>query len=186
MKLIIILGPPAVGKMTVGHELEKITNLRLFHNHMTIDLVDPFFSYSTKTGKRLVKLFRKKIFEEVASSDLEGLIFTFVWFFDDKKDWNYIKKVSDIFLKRSGEVCFAELEADLDERIIRNKTLHRLEHKPSKRNIEDSEKRLKEPEGKHRMNSKAGEIKEKNYIRINNTNINAADVAILIKKEFHL
>ena len=43
MKLIIIFGPPAVGKMTVGYELAKITGLRLFHNHMTIDLVLNFF-----------------------------------------------------------------------------------------------------------------------------------------------
>jgi len=29
--LVIILGPHAVGKMTVGQELAKITDLRLFH-----------------------------------------------------------------------------------------------------------------------------------------------------------
>lgn len=31
MKFILVLGPQAVGKMTVGHELEKITPLKLFH-----------------------------------------------------------------------------------------------------------------------------------------------------------
>jgi hypothetical protein len=57
--------------MTVGQELEKKTGLKLFHNHMTIELVSPFFSYGTKTGKKLVNLFRKKIFEEFAKSDQE-------------------------------------------------------------------------------------------------------------------
>ena len=76
MKLVIIFGPQAVGKMTVGHELEKITDLKLFHNHMTIEFVAPFFSYGTETGKRLVKHFRNEIFKEVAASDLKGLIFT--------------------------------------------------------------------------------------------------------------
>ena len=33
MKLVIIFGPHAVGKMTVGQELAKITDLKLFHNH---------------------------------------------------------------------------------------------------------------------------------------------------------
>jgi shikimate kinase len=51
MKLIVIFGPQAVGKMTVGHELEKITNLKLFHNHMPIELISPFFDYSTKQGR---------------------------------------------------------------------------------------------------------------------------------------
>jgi hypothetical protein len=79
MKLVIIFGPQAVGKMTVGYELEKITDLKLFHNHMTIELVSPFFSYGSDEGKRLVNLFRQEIFEAVAKSDLEGLIFTVVW-----------------------------------------------------------------------------------------------------------
>lgn len=35
MKFILLFGPQAVGKMTIGHELEKITELKLFHNHMT-------------------------------------------------------------------------------------------------------------------------------------------------------
>ena len=39
MKFIIITGPQAVGKMTVGQELVKITNLKLLHNHMTIELL---------------------------------------------------------------------------------------------------------------------------------------------------
>jgi hypothetical protein len=33
MKFVIIFGPQAVGKMTVGYELEKITDLKLFHYH---------------------------------------------------------------------------------------------------------------------------------------------------------
>lgn len=47
-KLIMITGPQAVGKMTVGQELEKITNLKLFHNHMTIDLVNNFLAIVPK------------------------------------------------------------------------------------------------------------------------------------------
>ena len=39
MKLVLIVGSGAVGKMTVGQELMKITDLRLFHNHMMIEPV---------------------------------------------------------------------------------------------------------------------------------------------------
>lgn len=31
MKLVVILSPQAVRKMTVGQELQKLTGLRLFH-----------------------------------------------------------------------------------------------------------------------------------------------------------
>lgn len=55
MKFILIFGPQAVGKMTVGQELAKLTDLKIFHNHMTIDLVSPFFDYSTKEAKKISK-----------------------------------------------------------------------------------------------------------------------------------
>ena len=48
--LVIILGPHAVGKMTVGQELAKITDLRLFHNHMSIELARKLFAHSEKNG----------------------------------------------------------------------------------------------------------------------------------------
>jgi hypothetical protein len=186
MKLVMLFGPQAVGKMTVGQELEKITGLKLFHNHMTIELVSPFFNYGTPTGKRLVKLFREEIFKEVASSDLEGLIFTFLWYFDSKEDWDYTEKIVKIFRDKGVEIYFVELEADFDERIKRNKTEHRLEHKPSKRDIAWSENEVKKSNSEHRSNSIEGEIKEKNYIRINNTNLSPEVVAQQIKKTFNL
>jgi shikimate kinase len=76
MKFVLIFGPHAVGKMKVGQELAKITDLKLFHNHMTIELVTPIFDFGTKEGQRLVNLFRQESFEAVAKSDLDGLIFT--------------------------------------------------------------------------------------------------------------
>jgi hypothetical protein len=186
MKLVIIFGPQAVGKMTVGYELEKITDLKLFHNHMTIELVSPFFSFGSDEGKRLVRLFRQEIFEAVSKSDLGGLIFTVVWNFDQQGDWDYMDNLCKLFESQGGEVYFVELESDIDERIKRNKHPYRLHHKPTKRDIERSEKDLKESMQKHRLNSKIGEITKKEYLRINNTNISPEEVAQTIKKEFQL
>ena len=186
MKLIVIFGPQAVGKMTVGHELEKVTNLKLFHNHMSIELVTPFFNYGTDEGKRIVKIIREEIFKAVVDSEQEGLIFTYVWYFDDQKERDYLESLTKIFKDKGAEVYYVELEADIKERIVRNKTEHRLEHKPTKRDIEWSEAELVKSNLEHRLNSKEGEIKEKNYLRINNSNLSANEVAILIKNEFNL
>ena len=186
MKFVLIFGPHAVGKMTVGHELEKTTGLKLFHNHMTIELVTPFFDYGTETGRRLVRSFRKEIFEEVAKSDLKGMIFTYIWALNEKEDWDYVDKVCDIFESKGGTVCLVELEADTEERIERNKSPHRLDHKPTKRNIERSEKDLKESMEQYRLNSKKGEIKKENYIRIDNTNLSPEETAKIIKEKFDL
>ena len=186
MKLVIIFWPQAVGKMTVGHELEKTTGLILFHGHMTIELVAPFFSYGTETGKKLVHLFRKEIFEAVAKSDLDWLIYTYVWAFDIQKDWDAIEEISKIFESKGGTVYFVELAADIDERIKRNKSPHRLEHKPTKKNTERSENELIKTAEKYRLNSKDGEIKKENYIKINNTNLSPEKTAKKIQEAFNL
>nr|WP_259545539.1 AAA family ATPase [Heyndrickxia oleronia] len=185
-KLVLIFGPQAVGKMTVGQELARITDLKLFHNHMTIDLVSHFFDYGTKEGKRLVGLFRQEIFEEVSKSDLYGLIFTYVWAFDLQSDWDEVNKICNIFESKGGTVYFVELEANLEERLERNKSTNRLKHKPSKRNIEWSEKDLISSLKQYRLNSFDGEIQKDNYLKINNTNVSATEVAEIIANKFKL
>ena len=186
MKLVIITGPLAVGKMTVGQELAKITGLRLFHNHMTIDLVSNFFNYGTPEGRRLVKLFRHEIFEAVAKSDLPGLIFTYVWAFEQKSEYDYIDETAELFLSNGGEIFIVELEANYETRLERNKTPNRLLNKPTKRDLEWSEENFKKTTAKYRLNSLEGEIKYKNYIRIDNTNLSAEEAARMIRDKFDL
>lgn len=45
MKLIFIYGQPAVGKLTVAKELEKITGYKILHNHLFVDLVRSVFEF---------------------------------------------------------------------------------------------------------------------------------------------
>ncbi|PFA67204.1 AAA family ATPase [Bacillus cereus] len=185
MKLVLIFGPQAVGKMTVGQELAEVTGLKLFHNHMTIELLEPLFSFSSEMW-RLSTLFRKEIFKAVAQSELEGLIFTYVWAFDQQEDWDFVDQTCEIFESQGATVYFVELEADMDERLERNKSPHRLKHKPTKRNVDWSENELRESMEKYRLNSHKGEIKNENYIKINNTNLSAAEVAEIVSKRFEL
>lgn len=186
MKFVVIFGPHAAGKMTVGQELAKITNLKLFHNHMTIDLVSNFFDYGTEPGRRLVDKLREDIFKEIAISDLYGLIFTYMWAFDEQSDWDYINNVCSIFEAEGSDIYFVELEADFDVRIERNKSPNRLINKPTKRDIERSEMIFRTMEERYRLNSYEGEIKHKNYIRINNTNVSPEEAAKRIKEAFRL
>jgi len=188
MKLIFIVGPPAVGKMTVGQELKKITDFKLFFNHMSLELVNQFFDWSTPPFKNLDKTIRFAIFEEVAKSDLAGLIFTMVWAFSDEEDEEYVDQIIGIFKKENKnlEVHIVELQADLDERLRRNKTENRLQHKASKRDVERSEKVMLHNIKKHRMNSLEGELPHKNIFKIDNTHLAPEEVAIRIKEHFTL
>jgi shikimate kinase len=182
MKLIIIFGPPAVGKMTVGQALTKITNLKLFHNHMSLELVNNFFDFGTPSFRRLDEAIRFDIFNELANSDLEGVIFTMVWALNHQEDEDYIDKIVRVFEAKNTEVFYIELKADLDKRLVRNKGEERLKQKPSKRDLEFSEKSLLSFDKDYRMNTNEGDLPNKKVLTIDNTNLEPEDVAKMIKK----
>src|SRR5687767_1306872 len=186
MKFVVIFGPPAVGKMTVGHELAKITGLKLFHNHMTIDLVLNFFEFGEAPFHKLVSEFRRQVFEEVAASELPGLIFTFVWALDLESDRAFTERSCAIFRERGAEIYFVELEAELSERLKRNESEFRLSQKPPKRNIEESRERLLEDDKNYRLNSNGDFFYRENYLKIENTNLSAYEAARRIAETFEL
>lgn len=186
MKLVIIFGPHAVGKMTVGQELAKLTGLKLFHNHMTIDIVSDLFRNMPEERNRLTTLFRKEIFEAFSKSDEYGMIFTFMWALDSKEDWDYINYVEDLFKLRGAQIYYIELAADYNLRLKRNKTENRILNKPSKRDIQQSELLFQKLESYYRLNSYDNEIQKENYIKIDNTNIEADAVAKIIRDKFLL
>ena len=183
MKFILLFGPQAAGKMTIGKELEKITAFKLFHNHMTIEMLHPFFGFS-KEMFQLSDLIRAEIFKALAVSETEGIVFTYVWAFDMKEDWDFVQRVCEIFESAGNEVYFVELEANVKTRLQRNKETSRLEEKPTKRNIAESERELLDSMKTHRLNSFEGEIERENYIRIDNTDLEPDEVARLIQERF--
>lgn len=182
MKLVFIFGSGAVGKMTVGQELTKITDLRLFHNHMTIEPVLEIFGYYD--GQAVDEL-REVIFKNFAASQNYGMIFTYMWAFDHPSDWDYIEHVKDIFKPYGTQFYYVELIATKEVRMLRNVTENRIKNKPSKANIERSMERLQYEEN-YRLVSKDGEIPFDNYMRIDNTDLSASDVALMIKQRFDL
>ncbi len=186
MDFVLIFGPPAVGKMTVGAALARLTGFKLFHNHMTIDLVLNLFSYEDPTAHRLIDEFRRRIFEAAAASDLSGLIFTYVWALDDPGDKTCVDGYCDIFRRSGARVHFVELEATRAERLIRNQSEYRLAHKPSKRNLAHSEAHLLEIETRYQMNSNHDFFYPDRHLKIHNTQIDPGTAAARIMARFEL
>lgn len=183
MKLVLIVGDGAVGKMTVGQELMKITNLRLFHNHMTIEPVLEIFN---DFNVDVILKLRYLIFEEFAKTENYGMIYTCMWAYDSQEDWEIINKILKIFKDVGSELYCVELTAPLDVRLKRNITENRLKNKVSKRDIAASNERLIQHTKNHRFVSEDGEVPIKNFIRIDNSNIEADVVAKMIKEKFDL
>ena len=180
MHFLVLFGPPAVGKMTVGDELTRLTGIPVFHNHLSIEPVLRFFPFGTPQFRRLVDSFRINLMQEVANSDLPGLIFTFVWSLTHEDDARFIDDICGLFGQVGADIALVELKADLDERLRRNKGENRLLEKPSKRDIAASEKRLLETEKIHTMNSDGTVPLGYRHIVIDNTHLSAAEVAAQI------
>ena len=172
--------------MTVGHEVARRTGLRLLHNHHTIDLVLRFFDYGTPAFGRLVADFRRRILEEVAASDLPGVVFTFVWAFDHASDRAAVDAWAEIFRRRGGRVLFVELEAEQRERLRRNETEFRLSEKPFKRDLAASREQLLAIDAKYVTNSGGRFDDRADWLRLETTTMSAEDAAERILVRFGL
>jgi len=183
MNLLIIFGAQAVGKMTVGEELTKITDMKMFHNHMSIEIGLKLAEYGTPVFNDINGGIRDVVMKSFVKHK-KNLIFTYVWALDQKNDWDYIDYVKSLF--DGYNVYFVELVSHIDERLRRNTTEKRLAEKSSKRNVEFSKNELLNSMKKYRLFSNEGEFEGDNYFKIDNTKLSADRTAILIKTKFNL
>lgn len=176
MKLILIYGPPASGKLTVAKELQKITKYKLFHNHLTGDLVSSVFEtkVNSKIVFRVCNKIRLDIFETAAKENID-LIFTFVYApISDK----FIKKVIRTINKYRGKVKFVQLSCNQDE-------LRKRVKAPSRKKYQ----KLKSVSGLNKSLKGWDILKEIPYVKnlkIDNTKLSAKKVAKMIKEHYKL
>lgn len=73
--LAYLYGPPAVGKLTVATELQRLTSFQLFHNHLTVNAVRSVFEFGTAPFREVVHRIRLDVFETAARNGI-NVIFT--------------------------------------------------------------------------------------------------------------
>jgi shikimate kinase len=131
MRLIVIYGPPAAGKHTVGQKLSELTGYRFFYNHLTVDVVRALFDDDEdKRRDKLLDDLRISVMETAAHYDLDT-IFTMAYH-DDARSRGFAARIIDAVTSRGGSVHFVRLnppDATLYERIT-NESRVRL-RKPS-------------------------------------------------------
>lgn len=142
--LLVLSGPPAVGKMTVGHSIADASSFRVFHNHATVEpLLEVFGSWEHPSVPLLKDEFRLRVLEEAARHRVD-LILTLVWPIDDPANVAVVRSYVRPFTESGQEVAFVELDADLEVRLQRNTGESRLAAKKSKRDLARSEAHLRE------------------------------------------
>lgn len=192
MDFVCVFGPPAVGKMTVGRELARLTGFKLLHNHMTVETVLDIFPFGSAPFGRLVTEFRRRIIEEAIAAELPGLVFTIVWGLDDEEDRNLVASYVDLVESSGGRVCFVELSAPLEERLVRNTTELRLDHKRSKRDLAWSRQNVIDLDAAWVMNTGDAPtvadalINERDHLQVDNTFLAPEVVAAEVVAALHL
>lgn len=175
MKLLFIYGSPAVGKLTVANEIARLTNFKVFHNHLSIDCIRPIFDYGTPSFIKLIEIIRIETVAEAARVG-QNLIYTFCYAkgFDDA----HVEKIVAAVESNGGEVCFVLLKADRAEL--------------DKRVTEDSRKRIGKAKTVEMMSffhetyDLFSPVPERESLIIDNTNIPAHTAALQIIEHFQL
>ena len=151
-ELLVVIGPPAVGKMTVGRAICAASDFRLFHNHHTIEPLADVFGFGSPPFERLKDELRHRVIEVAAEHGVR-LVFTFVWPVDEEADAAVVREYLAPYADRGLRVSFVELLAGLETRLVRNVQADRITAKPSKADLAWSDAHVRELDEKYRMNT---------------------------------
>ncbi|MDR1346317.1 MAG: AAA family ATPase [Bacteroidales bacterium] len=164
-KIIILIGPPAAGKYTIGKILSEKCNYRFLHEHQLLDIASALFNENPIERTTYYFKLRLDIFSDFIKYNTanQSIVTTFVHLFDHDYYSHFMTSFLNMFQKNNYDVYVIELKASYEERIKRNTNEDRLKAKPSKQDIEASIKKINTIEEKSRTNSIEGDILFVNY-----------------------
>ncbi|KRF16226.1 AAA family ATPase [Nocardioides sp. Soil796] len=180
MHLVVLFGPPAAGKMTVGQELARRTGYKLFHNHMSIEPVLDVFDFGTPSFNRLTRQLRADVIKESVVAGLPGLIFTLVLALDLDEDTSGVADLVAPVVDAGERVDFVELVAPLEICLAREGTENRLRHKRYKTDVDWATAHNQEMHEKHRFNTEGDFPLDFPHSVVENVGSSPSDTAVKI------
>lgn len=119
MRLIILCGPPGVGKFSVARELASRTGYRLFHNHLVVDLLESLFEFGSTRFIELRERLWRDLLIQAAEDQVQGAVFTFA--FDKTLSPSFPGSLLEACRKHEIAVSLVELtctQQALEQRLV--------------------------------------------------------------------
>ena len=107
MFVLFLHGPAAAGKLTIARPLAKRLGLRLFHNHLTVDLSTALFDFGTRGFVELREDVWLKSFSLAAR---EGVSFVFTFQPEGSVGPTFPQDCRDAVERHGGRVHFVALD----------------------------------------------------------------------------
>lgn len=129
--LVYLYGPPAVGKLTIAEELQRLTSFRLFHNHLTVNAVRQVFEFGSPAFAGLLRRIRLDVFATAMRAGT-SVIFTnnSAWGGEDgnARFRNFALEAARVVDEAGGTALFTHLTAPLEVLEARLASHSRREH----------------------------------------------------------
>lgn len=179
--VIVLYGPVAAGKLTVGEILSERLGYKLSHNHLINDLVRSVYERGTIESERLIEEFRFQFYEEVVKSGVNFIItHTYANNFISKtglSDPEYMKKLEAIFEKYNANSIFVHIKPD--KRVLLDRVGNQSRARFRKLTDKEEMKRLLE------SNDFDTSAPVKNNVVIDNSNLTPEETASKIIEYLH-
>ena len=120
---VLLYGPPAAGKETVGRLLAASTGFRLLHNHLSIDIVRHLFDFDAPGFWATVQDVRLAMVARAAEYGVD-IISTYV--FSPKEDRRYLDTIDAAIADVGGETHRVQLRPSLEALASRAREPSRL------------------------------------------------------------
>lgn len=113
MKLVILHGPPASGKLTLANRLKSELGYNVLHNHLTVDLaLEVYSGFGEGDFYNFLDKLRTQAIEKACQNKMAGLIVTFC--FDLATDMMVVKQWESIVTQYGGNILPIYLNVSAD------------------------------------------------------------------------